>query len=321
MIQKSCEFIMKKYLYCILFIILLIVMLLFPEDASEYAKEGLLLWFRNMIPALFPFMVLQALAIRLNVLDILTKFTHPVIKCLGFSKTADYGILTGFLCGFPMGAISVKELYQANAISRKEANYLLAFCNNIGPVFFCTIVAPMFPDTYRIPLFLCMYGIPVLYGCILGNFFYKKAQSNSILIATDNNQNNSVLPAFRESIHTSIRSMVYLGGCMVFFNMLRIFPALLLKENNILQYFTTASLEINGALAILSELKANLGNESILLFLCMLHFGGLSCIIQTAGILSDTDLSVGKYVLHKMIQTLLWLLLAGFFIMLRFFVS
>ena len=93
---------------------------------------------------------------------------YPVVKPLAkVRKNVCYAMLMGFLCGFPMGARVVDDLYQRQMIDRREAEYLLAFCNNIGPVYFCSFVLPLLGRRLVWPYLFGMYGIPLLYGMAL----------------------------------------------------------------------------------------------------------------------------------------------------------
>ena len=53
------------------------VILFFPEKSLYFALNGLNLWFRNMIPTLFPFMVLYGIMIRMNLTDSFVRFLKP----------------------------------------------------------------------------------------------------------------------------------------------------------------------------------------------------------------------------------------------------
>ena len=90
---------------------------------------------------------------------------------------------------------------------------------------------------------------------------------------------------------------------MIFFNLLFILPVLgarlLALSPSKTELFTGgigALLEITGGIGIL-------GDRAPYLVLCILPFGGLSCIAQTYSMIRDTDLSIGEYVMHKMILT------------------
>ena len=301
---------MKRFLLSLVIITLIFVIFMFPQETMTYAATGLTLWFDNMVPALFPFMVISSLIIRLDIAPYIVSFLHPVLKLLFRTDLyCEYAIVMGFLCGFPMGAIVIGDLLKEEKITQPQADYLLSFCNNIGPVFFCTIVLPIFKPEYHFLLLFGMYGIPLFYGIIM-RFIYRKAFNDipaNTYASTQMEEHFST--AFREALNNAVSSSLYLGACMIFFNMLRFIPAYVFKENLLAQALSSWMLEVNGAVSFTGTLYSK-GVE--LFSLCMMPFltlGGLSCIAQTAGILNETNCSLSKYIIHKIIQLLLWLLL------------
>lgn len=84
-----------------------------------------------------------------------------------------YVILMGFLCGFPMGARTASDFRDRQEISSEEGQYLLAFCNNLGPVYFLGFVLPLLHRKLLFPYVFGMYGVPLLYGIFLRYSVYK----------------------------------------------------------------------------------------------------------------------------------------------------
>ena len=155
-------------LLTVAFLILLGCILTHSQISLIYAVMGLELWFQKMIPSLLPFMILSGIMVRMKLTDKAAMVIYPVVRPIfRVRKNVCYAMLMGFLCGFPMGARVVDDLYIRTMISKREAEYLLAFCNNIGPVYFCSFVLPLLGRKLVLPYLLGMYGIPLLYGFIL----------------------------------------------------------------------------------------------------------------------------------------------------------
>ena len=57
---------MKRRLFTLTVIALFFVMLLFPGPVFEGASQGILLWFRTVLPTLLPFMIAANLMVRTN---------------------------------------------------------------------------------------------------------------------------------------------------------------------------------------------------------------------------------------------------------------
>lgn len=293
----------KRFLLTLLFLVLFFLMLLKPTIAFSYASTGLTLWFQKMIPTLLPFMILSQIMIHLNISESFTAFLSPVIKPLfRVSGNGVYCIFMGFLCGFPMGANITATLYEQGKISRKEASFLLSFCNNIGPIYFLTFVLPLIQVKQKIPCLLGMYGLPLLYGIFVRNTAYRKEHFSSLKkLSVSSPTNFSMLEGLDDSICKSLFSIAKLGGYMVLFNLLNLLPAVLLQTNTFLRELP---LVLNVLLEITSGISA-IGDSNPLLVLVLLPFGGFSCMAQTYSMIKATDLSIGSYFFHKINLTLL----------------
>ena len=278
------------------FLLLFFLMLKFPSHSLYYAFTGLTLWFQKMIPVLFPFMILSGIMIRMNLTDYFSIVLSPLLKPLfRVSGNGSYCIIMGFFCGFPMGAKVIADLYERQKLSKGEANYLLSFCNNIGPIYFTSFVLPLLELPVCATYLFGMYGIPILYGFLLCRlpFFHFKVSTLQTKLPVQP-ESSSILAHIDDSILTTIESITKLGGYMILFNLLNLIPGLFLPES-ILPICNTL-LEITSGLS-------RMGNSMPYLVLILLPFGGLSCIAQTYSIIKNTDLSIGNYFIHKCILT------------------
>lgn len=288
------------FLFTALALYLVILLLRYPALSLEYASTGLNLWLTKMVPTLLPFMILSGIMIRMNLTEGFVSLLHPLLhRIYGTSKNGSYTIVMGFLCGFPMGARIVGELYESGRLSREESSRLLYFCNNIGPIYFLSYVVPVLAiDKPLIPL-LIMYGIPLLYGLIL---FRMPMMHRSLLPCESpcpsvaSRQRMPLLAAIDASVLSGLLGIAKLGGYMVFFNLLNI----------VFVPFHHVSTDLLNVYRCVLEITSGIDHSGQSLFypiLILLPFGGFSCIAQTYSMIRQTDLSVRPYIFHKMIQT------------------
>ena len=157
----------KSKTITLLFLILTGMLLVYPKESLAFSLTGLQLWFNRMVPTLLPFMILSGIMIRLNLTEHVVKIISPVLTpLLRISLNGLYAVTIGFLCGFPMGARVIAQLYASHKLSRSEASYLLAFCNNIGPIYFISFVLPTIGLVRASPLLwylLKIYLLPEAY--------------------------------------------------------------------------------------------------------------------------------------------------------------
>ena len=296
------------FLLTLFFLLLCICILTNSQMSLTYAAMGLELWFQKMIPTLLPFMILSGIMIRMKLTEKVAMIAYPIIGPLyKVHKNVCYAMLMGFLCGFPMGARVVDDLYLRQMITKREAEFLLAFCNNIGPVYFCSFALPLLKRELVLPYLFGMYGIPLLYGLALRYTIFRDLSSQSkaymdtsSLVAceyqkTELSLGERLLDEINDSINASIQSMLILGGYMILFNLLNLIPHILSGQSPCL---IAPLLEITGGLGVLQDSQP-------LYSLLALSFGGLSCIAQTYSCIGNSDLSIRNYILHKFILTLL----------------
>lgn len=297
----------------VMFLLLLGCILTHSQLSLSYAAMGLSLWFEKMIPTLLPFMILSGIMVRMKLTERVALIAYPIVKPIyRIRKNVCYAMLMGFLCGFPMGARVVDDLYMRRMITRQEAQYLLAFCNNIGPIYFCSFVLPLLGRRLVLPYLFGMYGIPLLYGLLLRHTLFRdlplpqqELPDGAALVCCSAEDSprarggmswwERLLEETDSSIHASVQSILSLGGYMILFNLLNLIPHIVLGHP---LGALSPLLEITGGLRIL-------GDAFPLYSLLALSFGGLSCIAQTYSCISGSDLSISDYVLHRIVLTLL----------------
>lgn len=306
-----------QFLFTLIALYLTYLLLRYPGQALEYASTGLVLWFQKMIPTLLPFMILSGIMVRMNMTEGFVRCFHPLFHRLwGTSPNGSYVILMGMLCGFPMGARVIGELCHAGKLSEEEGSFLLAFCNNIGPIYFISFVMGTLSLSGNYIPFIIMYGVPLCYGCVLRCIVYIKRKlksksyySKSLPLHTASITSNtlnasnittlktpSLLTAIDDSVISGLIGIGKLGGYMVFFNLLNILflPFLALPEKFL--SFCNCILEITSGIS-------RTGISGFYMILILLPFGGLSCMAQTYSMIKDTNLSISGYFVHKCIQS------------------
>ena len=289
---------MIKTLYSALFLTLTALLLLYPQDSLGFALNGLNLWFQKMVPTLLPFMILSGMMIRMNLTGRLMLLFKPILKPLFRLNTPSlYAIAVGFLCGFPMGARVTADLYERKQISKHEATYLLAFINNIGPIYFISFALPLLNMPLDFRLLFGMYGIPLCYGLVLRFTVYRRLLSSPSAHLSTPTKPAGLLKALDDSIASGLEGITKLGGYMIFFNLLNIIPYLL-ADGKIIAGTTSGILEITGGLKALAD-------NMPVISLTLLTLGGLSCLAQTYSCIAKTDLSLRSYLLHKIVLTIL----------------
>lgn len=297
---------MSKRTYLILctaIIISLITLISMPEICVSGARYGLILWFDSIIPTLFPFFVITRLIIELNLCP---KRLLPY-----------YPVLIGLLSGYPNGALTIGELVKRGQISVHKGQYLLVICNNASPVFLISFIG-----------FICLnnvWGKYVIWLCVIAASFitYMLIYKKDGAINIKNTKEPAEIPAGSVSLHCifeqiimkSFEVLVMVGAYIILFSIIaHIIMTLNIPE--ICTIITAGILEITTGMNLLSDASlSDMYKYIIAAGIC--GFGGMSAILQSKGVICASGLSITKYILHKIICTVISCILCYIYIMIR----
>jgi sporulation integral membrane protein YlbJ len=302
---------LKKTIYSIVILSIFLFIFLYPSESVGAAKSGLLLWFNVIIPNLLPFIILSNLIISLNAASYITFLFAPILKfLLGISKEGSYAVITGFLCGYPMGAKITADLVTNKQISRNEGIYLLSFCNNVSPIF---IINYIVTETLKSPsllklVFTILYLSPILCAFIL-RFLYRAKSFK--LTNTDNLSPSDITIDFQlidNAIMNGFESIAKLGGYIILFALIsQMLLHLPLPSSNI-KYWLISLTEITNGFSLVAKSTLSL-NTKFLIVLCSVSFGGISCVAQTQSMIKTSNLPIGIYISSKLLNMIITLIL------------
>ncbi len=300
-------------------LILFFSMLSFPQTVFTGASYGLVLWFRHVLPTLLPYMILINVLICTPALHWICRITSTFLcPLLGTSYYGTFAVLTGFLCGYPMGAKTTSDLLNVNKISRSEASYLLSFCNNTSPAFILSYVVAqnMKERNLCIPFFLILTFTPLMLSFIFRLFYRLPESSRSFPQVTPgsfSNPSESISDSFLDRcILNAFESVTKVGGYMMMFSVLIQLLASVLP-NTIFSLLLYSSLEISTGIRLLFS-SALYTTEKIILCTFLTSFGGWCCIAQTYSMISSSQLPILPYITAKLVTALVTSLLISAYI-------
>ena len=300
-------------------LILFFSMLSFPQTVFTGASYGLVLWFRHVLPTLLPYMILINVLICTPALHWICRITSTFLcPLLGTSYYGTFAVLTGFLCGYPMGAKTASDLLDTQKISRSEASYLLSFCNNTSPAFILSYVVAqnMKERNLCIPFFLILTFTPLMLSFIF-SLFYRLPESScsfpQVTPGSFSNPSESISDSFLDRcILNAFESVTKVGGYMMMFSVLIQLLASVLP-NTIFSLLLYSSLEISTGIRLLFS-SALYTTEKIILCAFLTSFGGWCCIAQTYSMISSSQLPILPYITAKLVTALVTSLLISAYI-------
>ena len=315
---------LRKYFFTILFFLFLVSLLVFSNTNFIAAQNGLVIWATKVLPSLFPFFVGAELLCSTNFTYILGKALKKIIKpILNVPSESIIAIILGIVSGYPVGAKVVCNLKKQKIISKIEAERLIAFTNNSGPLFILGTVGIALFGNQKIGLILLFSHI--ISSILVGYFFrfWKKDKIEVNFIENKfNSQNTPIKVAdlgeiLGNSIKKSISSILLIGGFIVLFSVI-----LSILENsgifdeiaNIFSTFgipkdisistITGIIELTNGVTLVSNLYSINPLVSILIVSFLLGFGGFSVLLQVYSIIAKENISIKPYFYGKLLHGL-----------------
>ena len=318
----KCIFIKIKSLFLsTLICVFIICLLVFSKSNLSAAKSGLSLWANSVLPSLLPFFIATELLSYTNVVPLcgklLNKFMRPVFNVPGEGA---FALLMGIISGYPVGAKIVANLKENKLCTEIEAERLIAFTNNSGPLFIIgTVGVGMFCSSH---IGFILFSTHIL-SCLTVGFLFRwwkvsyerKFRSSEYSINTHTLSFCDLGEVLSKSIITSINTILMIGGFVVLFsiiisilqscNFLVIisnFFSLLNIPTNLTMGLLTGFLEITNGISYICSLSFSNINLKIVFCAFVLGFGGFSVLLQVLSITSKAKISIKSYFFGKLLQ-------------------
>lgn len=293
-------------------LLLMGALLVWPQQMQQAAWDALCLCGHTVVPALFPFLLLSSLLIRCGAATRLASGLSPLTRLL-FRLPAWSAVpfLLGMICGYPVGAMAIAQLYEQGRCSKQAAERMLPFCNNAGPAFVIgSVGAGMLGNP---TLGWMLYGAHVLAAILTGVILscFIPTQEERMVSPSEP---QPLMLAFIQAVEESAIKILRICALIVFFAVLirmvqlsglcsllcgalaHFLPWIPLSA---LQSMLLGSLEMTTGIAGCTALGAD--PVRLLLAEMMLSFGGLCVLCQVASVVCPLGLSLRPYLIGKLL--------------------
>ncbi len=287
-----------KYFSVIFFLSLIgFTLLRFPQITTEAVIDSIGLCLKNVIPSLFPFMIVSTIIISVSsqrktpkifdkAADLLFKQRGIAIPVIFFSQIG----------GFPLGATLVKKLYSEKKITKNQSHRLLLFCINPGPAFMINYVGLNLLGSVKAGVLL--YISVVLSSLTIGfvsrffnlneeDFFQVEEQTNEV----------SLIKATTDSVKKNTVTMVEICAWVILFSCINSIAEII----NISEYgkiFIGSLLEVTNACRILSS-------KNIILIAGAIGWSGLCVHFQIMDTLVATKMKLRYFFCARVLNSAL----------------
>jgi len=326
---------LKPLLLSMLLMFVVGCLIVSPEKYMSSIYNGIILWAKAVLPAIFPFFFLTKMLTELGSIKILAmcfeRITQKLFKVNGISS---YAFIMSIFSGYPVGAKITSELYENKFITLTDAKKMCSFCSTSGPLFIIgTVGVGMLASKQTgIIIFACHIIGAMLNGILWRNYKGNSSQNlcvtKQIACLQSSSKSDDI---FSKTVYDSVISILIVGGYISLFCMfvdVAINTGILRWLSNLVS-FLFVPLGINEAYTLATmtgvieitrgclELSKVVSNREILIVLCtfLISFGGISTHLQSMAFLSKHKIKYGFFLLVKLTQALLSILVAWLLIL------
>ena len=289
---------LKISIPCLCILMCIIIAVSFTE-ISQSVKKSIELSISIVLPALFPFFVISELFLSFISINENNLFCKIYKKIFNMPISTIPVFIIGLVSGYPVGAALTYKLYTDGLITKSQAERLVCFVNNSGPLFIiCSVGCGMLKNIkVGVMLYILHIFISICTGIILG--IGKKSNGGQILLTK--NKFNLAL-----SIEKSFMQCIKIIGFVVFFGIINDI-ILMCFEKYLSGFITNKYLDfiysiLFSILEITNGISYATKNISIEYALIMSAFAiswsGLSVYLQTVSVTKNT-ISLKKYLITK----------------------
>lgn len=291
-----------KFVRIFITLLFIFVATIFVSTPTKYMQsffDGLTVWAYNVLPALFPFMVLTTLTLKLA-----PKSKFSMTKTL-FGISCDSAFIASLLCGYPVGAKMIADSNTNTITSTK----MCSFCSSAGPIFMiATVGAKLLQNTTATIILVVTHIV----STILNGLIYRDKNNNIVII----DDNKSLSPQdFGNTITNSALSVLSVGGLIALFYMLadmikNVLPASI--SESLVFSFSIGLLEMtNGVIGV-----CKLADTATATVLCssLLALGGLCVFLQCYAFLGQKNIKAVDVLKMKVTQSAFATILSFIFV-------
>lgn len=317
--------------------LLVIAMVLYPEEAFAASLKGLDIWWNVVFPALLPFFIGAQILMALGVVHFMGVMLEPFMRPLfNVPGTGSFVMAMGLASGYPIGSILTARLRKQDMINKTEAERLMSFTNTADPLFMAGAVAVgMFKNAAVAGIIMSAHYISALLTGLILRFYKKDAPITKSPPSTEGTfsravkalnsaraaDNRPVGQILGDAVRDSVNTLLLIGGFIILFSVI----IQMLNTTGFISYLSIAIgyiliplglsttltpsiisglFEISLGTQMASEAMAPL-DQRLIIASAIIAWSGLSVHAQVAAMIQGTDISIGPYIRSRLLHAIL----------------
>lgn len=304
----------KKIFLPLIAVLTVILILTNADRAILYARDAMYLCAEMIVPTLFPFFICSGILIYSGFCEFLSRaFRFCMRPLFNVAEAGSSAFILGIISGYPLGASTACELYKNSYISKTEAERLLSFCNNSGPLFILGSIGVAMYSNIRYGVIL--YAVHILAALIVGvifRFYRRRDYTAPKTVMTSPERGAGEV--FNIALQTSVRNILTVCGAVIIFSMASRLFLDLIHMSPETDALLSGFLEFATGSVKISNLTAPV-MKKLIMTSAIVGFAGISVHIQVIAVIAGYHLSLLPYFLGKVLHAVISVLILTLYFM------
>ncbi|WP_058303873.1 hypothetical protein [Gorillibacterium timonense] len=303
-------------------LILIVLILAYPDEAFQASFGGLRLWWTVLVPGLLPYLVVMELFTGFGLTRAFGALVEPALyRLFRIPRGGGAPVIAGLLGGFPQGIQTARRVLDVTPLDRYAAFRMLAASHLCNPALLVTVVGAGFLQNVRAGVLLALiHYLSAGVAGWLGRFFLPESSVPSRNTGKDEpsktfyvelrearqEDGRSFGQLLGDAVTSTIQALFTLCGFIILFSVLIRMIALQLPDDGIGRWFLLlpALLEPHlGAYAAAVRLEPSLLQLAVIA--AALAWGGISQHVQVKALSGAASPRYGAYAAARLLQSLL----------------
>lgn len=294
----------SKKIAALIILLLMCAVLINPERYLSSVKDGVILFWAAVLPALFPFFFFTRMLTGLGFPETVGKFFEKPVKFFFHTPPISaYIFFMSVLSGYPIGAKLISEFYKNGVINTEESKKIIAFSSTSAPLFVIGTLGVFMLDnvSYSVIILFSHYLSAIITGLVFCNVRRLKATKNDVKPRVKPLPDNVI----GDSINDSVLSVLSVGGLIAIFSLV-IDVLYDLKFFDLFGNYSPLAVGFFEMTRGAKEIIKNPPSTGALLSALtgFTSFGGLCIFLQATTFLKDAKVKSSYYFLVKVFQGL-----------------
>ena len=206
----------KNSLIATFVFVVILCLVLNPYKYLNTCYNAIIIFGKNILPALFPFMFFSKILTSTGYVEKLSKHLNKLTSTLyRVPAISGYIFLMSIISGYPLGAKITADIYEKGLISREEAHRVCSFTSNSGPMFIVGTVGTAMLANSKIGYILLFSHI---LGSLINGFIYRNyVPKNNFFENKQAKESIKTKETISDFMQNSIISCLMVGGYIVIF--------------------------------------------------------------------------------------------------------